>query len=374
MKIEAQARRGTADQLPANLFLSYPMSYTPNEVINFNHSTANPQWYRYKSVSAFEHNGFVMDGTTLNISAAVPGYIFNAAHLSHSGATYRLMAYSRMIWDERDYEVYLDSAVAMPQDSRLEITPKSGFTDRLGILASQYQLNLLAPVYAFQVSGYSDFYNDFQPLIRLRQSSRSTSRLFSVSDGDYYRVFAYSQAAQADGWYFSIADGHISFYLPYNGEFGAVVDMNPHSTVEVVATVNANPLIASLYQAQADIPAPLIGAGMPFGARMVLSEATDPPANAIGSRRVVFRSPIGVIFTPNFYNVPLEVPVPYLYVPIQNYIPGMNLRMFYRDLSGNVTEFTKVQSFSADPVDEFIVIGNCAVCFINNSGLFYLTP
>ena len=374
MKIEALNRKRAVDTLPEGLFLRHLMSAAPQEVVNFNHSSTFPQWYRYRSVSAFEHNGFVMDGNILQISPAVPGYIFNAANLSHSGTSYGLMSYARMSWDERGYEVLLDSSTAMPSNSILEIPPRTGFTDRLNILASQYQLSLLAPVYAFHMSGNSTFYNDFQPLIRLRQSSRRANHLFSITDGAYYRVFTYDQATQADGWHFGLSDGHVSFYLAYDGEFGAASDQDPHSSVEVTALSNANPLIASLYQAQADIPAQLIGAGMPLGARMILSEAINPPANAIGSQRVDFRTAQGAILSPNFYNVALEVPVPYVYVPIDNYSPGMELRMFYRDLSGTVTEFTRVQSFSADPVDEFIVVGNCAVCFINNSGLFYLTP
>ena len=374
MKIEALGRKRAVDTLPEGLFLRHRMNVAPQEVVNFNHSSTFPQWYRYRSVSAFEHNGFVMDGKILQISPAVPGYIFNAANLSHSGTSYGLMSYARMSWDERGYEVLLDSSTAMPSNSILEITPRTGFTDRLNILASQYQLSLLAPVYAFHMSGNSTFYNDFQPLIRLRQSSRRANHLFSITDGAYYRIFTYDQATQADGWHFGLSDGHVSFYLAYDGEFGAASDQDPHSSVEVTALSNANPLIASLYQAQADIPAQLIGAGMPLGARMILSEAINPPANAIGAQRVDFRTAQGAILNPNFYNVALEVPVPYVYMPIDNYSPGMELRMFYRDLSGTVTEFTRVQSFSADPVDEFIVAGNCAVCFINNSGLFYLTP
>jgi len=374
LKIDAIGRRGAVDSLPEGLFLQYPMSYSPGALVNFNHSSTDPQWYRYIAVNAFEHNGFVMNGNTLQISPAVPGYIFNALNLSHSAGAYRLMAYASMLWDERDYEVYLDSSTAMPPNSILEITPRAAFTDRLGILASQYQLSLLAPVYDFKVSGNGAFYDDFQPLIRLRQPSRRANHLFSTSDGEYYRVYSYDQAEQADGWHFSIADGHFSFYLAYDAEYSAVTDLNPHSNVEVTASPNTNPLIASLYQAQLDIPAQLIGAGLPLGSRVLLSNAVDPPANAIGSQRVVLRNAQGVIISPNFYNVPLEVPVPYIYVPVDNFSSGMTLRMFYRDLSGVVTEFTRVQSFSADPVDEFIVVGNSAVCFVNNSGLFYVTP
>lgn len=374
MKIDALGRKSPVDTLPANLFLSYPMSYSPQAVINFNVSETWPKWYRYKAVSAFEHNGFLMNGNSLQISPATPGYIFDASRLSHSGSSYNLKPYARMTWDERDYEAYLESSLAMPDGGILQITPKTAFTDRLNILSSQYQLSALAPVYDLRVNGNSSFYQSFQPLIRIRQTTRRANHLFSVSDAQYYRVYTYNQASVLDGWHFTLEDGHVSFYLAYDAEYGAATDLNPHTSVEVVASSSANPLIASLYQAQVDVPASLIGSYMPIGTRLILSEATDPPPNAIGSKRVVLRNAQGVIITPNFYTVPLEVPVPYIYVPIANYTPGMNLRMFYRDLSGTVTEFTRVQSFSPDPVDEFLVVGNCAVCFINNSGLFYVTP
>lgn len=330
LKIEAIGRLKAVDSLPAGLFLRYPMSYIPGQLVNFNLSASYPQWYRYQSVSAFEHNGFVMDGKTLQVSPAVPGYLFNAAQLTHSKSAYSLMMQSRMIWDERDYELHLDSDNPMPANTIMQINPQTAFLDRLNILASQYQLSLLSPCHKFSVSGNSSFYQNFQPLVRLRQSSRRANHLFSVSDGEFYRIYSYAQTDVLDGWHFSIGDGHISFILAHDGEFGVATDANPHISIEVIATNGSQPLIASLYQAQVDIPAQLIGAGMPLNGKVTLTQANDAPANSIGARRVVLRNPQGVVINPNFYNVPLEVPVPYIYVPVENYIPGMTLRMFYR--------------------------------------------
>jgi hypothetical protein len=73
---------------------------------------------------------------------------------------------------------------------------------------------------------------------------------------------------------------------------------------------------------------------------------------------------------PDFFEQTIEA-WPYLYLPVPDFAPGQPLRVFYRDSSGNTQELSQVDSFSDFPDSEFIVIGNCAVVFINNPGLFY---
>ncbi|HQQ67854.1 MAG TPA: hypothetical protein PLX77_03400, partial [Candidatus Cloacimonadota bacterium] len=73
---------------------------------------------------------------------------------------------------------------------------------------------------------------------------------------------------------------------------------------------------------------------------------------------------------PDFFDQTIET-WPYLYLPVPDYASGEALRVFYRDSSGNTQELNQVDSFSSFPDSEFIVIGNCAVVFIDNPGVFY---
>ena len=105
-----------------------------------------------------------------------------------------------------------------------------------------------------------------------------------------------------------------------------------------------------------------------------LALVSDPPAqNTLSAYRVLFRGPQQQLISTNFYADPAATRWPYLYIPVPDYTPGQQIRLYFRDLNGNTSEFSKVQAFSEVPDYEYLMAGNCAVCFIDKPGLFYIT-
>ncbi|MFW5628328.1 MAG: hypothetical protein ACOCG6_03735 [Candidatus Cloacimonadaceae bacterium] len=373
LKIEAFDAAGISDKLPANLLLQLPFAKEPGELINFNPAPEYPKWYRYHLAKSFEDNGFIWENDILQIPLAVPGYLFNTANLNKAAPSQNLQLFKRMIWNEGEYEVYLDSPLPLPPQSKLAVKSMTAFTDSYDILATQYLLNLQTKVYRFAAEGASSFYEQVQPYIRLKQLKRNSPLLFSLSEGEYYRIYPYTKAAVADGWHFAQTKGHVAFYLVHDAEYALVQDLQPHNRIEQRIDAGTKPLILSLYQAQMDIPPNLFGNILPINSKAVLSKASDAPSGALGAYHINFFNAEGQDFQPDFAATAPGTPIPYLYLPVENYSPSMKLRVFYRNLQGQETELNRVESFSENPMDEYIVIGNCVVCFVPGAGIFYST-
>jgi len=373
LKMEAYGAEGASDALPADLLLELAHPGEPGELINFNPAADYPKWYRYHLANTFEHNAFIWQNGNLQIPLAAPGYLFNAANLNKAATSLKLQLFKRMIWDEGDYEIYLDSPLPLPPQSKLVVKSMPAFSDSYGILATQYLLSLQTKVYRFAAEGASSFYEQVQPYIRLKQVKRNNPLLFSLSEGGYYRIYPYTKAAIADGWHFAQTEGHVAFYLVHDAEYALVQDLQPHSRIEQGIAGGTNPLILSLYQAQMDIPPNLFGNILPINSKAVLSKASDVPSGALEAYHIDFFNAAGQGFQPDFAATAPGTPIPYLYLPVENYSPGMKLRVFYRNLQGQETELNRVESFSENPMDEYIVIGNCVVCFVPGAGIFYPT-
>ena len=375
LKLSATYRNRYTDEIPSGLFISTDGSATLSDVINFSSEPSHPKLYHYKAASTFGHNSFVLKSGKLQISPAAAGYLIDGRNLSRSKTLYSLAMFNSMIYDDYDLEVYLSSAQVMPPANFLQITPKTTITDEYGVFASQYSLSSLAPIYDFKILGSPDLYATWQPLIRIKQPARTNNKLFSISSGDFYRIYSYRESDTLDGWHFRIADGHVSFYLAYDAEYAVVNDLSVHQSVDTIVNQSTRDHISSLYQAQLVIPQQFLGSTLPLGNHVTLSVASSPPpgVNALSTYQLLFRNSTLQVITPNFYNVIGATALPYIYVPIPDYSSGENIRLFYRNLNGIVTEFTRVPGFSEAPTGEFIMVGNCAVCFVDNSGLFYTT-
>ncbi len=374
MRISALSRGRRGAELPANLFISTAYSKPLTSVVNIWPAADRPQFYRYKPAASFQHNSFVQSGGRLQISPACAGYLLDGAQLSSPAPDKNLAVFNRMVFDDYDWEAWLDSGLDVQPGTILKVSPKDALSDTHGVFAHQYSLSPLARVYSFQALGDPAFYSKFQPLIRLRQASRSQNLLFSVSDGDFYRVYSYAQSNNLDGWHFILADGHASFYLLYDAEYAVVQDLAPHTETQAPLTDLSRDLIASLYQAQVTMPADFLGSLLPLGSRVDLALVSDPPAqNTLSAYRVLFRGPQQQLISTNFYADPAATRWPYLYIPVPDYTPGQQIRLYFRDLNGNTSEFSKVQAFSEVPDYEYLMAGNCAVCFIDKPGLFYIT-
>jgi hypothetical protein len=369
--ITALGSEAGSDALPKQLFLQTTMQGNPQSIVNFSPLPGYPKFVRYNLANALEHNTFIHESGKYSISPAFSGYLIDAAKLQGSASTRNLAMFPRMIFDDFDLELYLDSGSPMAQPSIMQITKSTALTDTYQILQNQYQLSYLSAAYRFTMQDNPDFYEDFQPYIRLKQNSRTDNLLFSVSNGEFYRIYSYPESATADGYSFLHTDGHFAFLLLYDAEYAVVQDINPHTSAQLVISAIRDAHV-SLYQAQAVIPQLYIGAVLPLGTRVNLNrlESVAPGVNFRSAYRIGVLDPQMTPMQPNFF-AQIVPNWPYLYVPIPDYIPGQPLRLFFRNPAGITQELDYVESFSEDPATEFIIIGNCAVAFINNPGIFY---
>ncbi|MDD3524616.1 MAG: hypothetical protein PHQ41_07985, partial [Candidatus Cloacimonetes bacterium] len=216
------------------------------------------------------------------------------------------------------------------------------------------------------------FYESYQPFVRLKQSQRVDNLLFSVSRDEYYRVYAYPEGSVANAWNFEYSEGHFAFYAAYDAQYGVVRDNNPHTAVSQVVGSNADAHL-SLYQAQAVFPGYFMGNLLPMGTRLELSHTNSPPPGtpARAALRLEIRDPNQNQIQPNFFQSASQE-WPYLYLPIPDYDPGDNLHVFYRSDTGLNIELSRVSQFGSFPAEEYMIIGNCAVMFIDNPGIFYV--
>ncbi len=372
LKLSATSGDAATDELPENLFISHQSSASPSSVINFSPSATYPRFYRYEASDSFAHNTFVYSDGRLQISPAVAGYLISADDLTppQNG---NLRLYNRMVFDDYDWELYLDSVIPMPAGNTLQYSVLDSFADPYGVFSEQYQLSALSRVYSFEVTGDAGFFDLFQPYIRLRQAVRSRNLLFSEIEADYYRIYSYEETDQADGWSFAISDGHIAFLLAHPGRFAAVTDTDEHDFVDVTVS-SVRDLHLSLYQAQFILPQEYIGLNVLPGTHFTLSALSEipPGITANSAYQLQIRDAQLNPIYPNFFNYPEMERYPYIYLPIEDYVSGMIPQLFYRDPMGTNRELLFVTEFSDNPVDEFSIVGNCIVAFVQGSGIFYL--
>lgn len=360
-----------SDALPQGLFLETKQEQNLQSVINFSAEPEYPKFIRYRKSNILEHNSFLQSDSRLSISPAFAGYLFDGASLQGSEATRNLAMFPGMVFDDYDLELYLDSSSSMP-NSTLQINKSGSLSDAYDVLEEQYQLSYLSPAYKFKMLNNADFYANFQPYVRIKHPSRNSDLLFSISNKDYYRVYSYPKGETADGWHFVSSDGHYAFYLPYDAEYAVLRDLDPHSLTEL--TINSGQDIhLSLYQAQASFPGDFIDSSIPLGSKMSLEQISSvaPGISFRSAYRLGIKDAQQNTLQPNFFSQ-INSDWPYLYMPIPDYSSGESVRAFYRNVQGNTRELTLVESFSDSPVNEFMIIGNCAITFIDNPGIFYI--
>ncbi len=366
--------RNRSTELPANTFIVYKHSAPLANVVNFSPDPDYPRFVWYRAAADYAHNTFVYRDGALRISPAWPGYVFSAGSQAPAEAA-QLRLYRRMAFDNYNWEYYSDAKLPASGTPILEIAKQNQLPDSHGVLAEQYQLSQLAPAYALTVTGSGDFFSTQLPYLRIRQELRSQHLLFSIYEGDFYRIYPYFQAAGDDPWHFSYEDGHAGFYLSSNAVYAPVTDLAPHQSVSVAMSSPAQDRIVSLYQAQLNLPAELIGGAVPLNSRIVLSEAVDftAPVPHLSAYFVDFRTAAGAQYDPGFYSLISAPRLPYAYIPIPDYVPGQSHSLFFRGMEGQLTEFSFVSEFSDTPTGEYILVGNCAVAFVDGPGWFYTT-
>ncbi|MDP2173794.1 MAG: hypothetical protein Q8J62_08475 [Candidatus Cloacimonadaceae bacterium] len=374
LKISAVSEKRERNSLPANLFLSYAHQSGTQSIVNFAPDFQFPRFVRYRVSNTLEHNTFRYVNGKLEISPAFPGYLIQGQGFD-APSIFNLRMFAKMEFDDFDWEVHLDSSQPLGENRVLRIKRETRLPDTYSVLANQYQLSPLSDAYSFYIEFPDLFFANHNPFIRIKQSARNENLLFSEVQGEYYRIYSYPQAVDPDPWHFSSADGHISFLLSSNGFYRVMIDSNPHLFVNTVINTNIRDHIVSLYQAQMNVPANLIGNPLPLFSRINMIRIPDyqAPITPLNAYRIEFRNPAGVMIAPNFYDLPSDADLPFVYIPIPDFVPAQDYRLFFKDINGSLTEFVHVPAFTDEPIYEFIMIGNCAVCLVDNPGVFYIT-
>ena len=373
LRITAYTRgKKRSASLPANTFLVYKYANPLENLINFSPDVDHPRFVWYKAAAEFAHNTFMYQDGALRVSPAWSGYLFNGGSLDPGSAS-SLRLYPRMTFDNYEWEYFADANSTPSGTPVLRISRLNGVPDTHGVLAGQYDLSPLTPAWSLSVSGSSDFYSTQLPWLRFRQNSRAQNLLFSIYEGEFYRIYPYSQSASADPWHFTFADGHVGFYLSSDAVYAPMIDVNPHLSVSTQVNSSAADHIVSLYQAQLNLPANLIGSAVPLNSRIILREAVDYSVPHLSAYFLDFRTAAGTQYDPGFYSLPGAPSLPYIYIPIPDYVPGQSHSLFFRSVDGTLTEFSLVDDFSENGLGEYIMIGNCAVALVDGPGWFYTT-
>jgi hypothetical protein len=367
-------KKHRGNTLPANTFVIYKQSSPVQNIVNVSLASDDPRFVWYEAASEYAHNTFRYQYGAVNISPAFPGYIFDAGSQGPAD-TAQLRLYPTMTFDNFDWEYYSSVSTTPSGTPVLNIAKLTSVPDTYGILANQYSLSELTPAYSLSISGSSDFYQSQLPYIRIKEPSRPQNLLFSVYEGTSYRIYPYAQSDQDDAWHFNYSGGHVGFYLSSDAVYTPMVDNDPHLSVTTTVSGNSQDHIVSLYQAQLNVPSALIGTPVPLSSHITLTQVPDftAPITPLNAYFLNFTTSAGVQYDPAFYSQVTALSLPYIYVPIPEYTTGQSHRLFFRSLTGVLTEFTYVQAFSTSPLNEYIMVGNCAVCLVNSPGWFYVT-
>jgi hypothetical protein len=121
------------------------------------------------------------------------------------------------------------------------------------------------------------------------------------------------------------------------------------------------------------IPQEYIGGVLPLGSRLELEQLTSiaPGVDFRSAYRFTAQDAAQNPLLPNFF-IQAAQAWPYIYLSIPDYLPGEAISVYYRSPSGAVQEYNRVDSFSENPATEYLVVGNCAVVFMNNPGVYYV--
>jgi hypothetical protein len=366
--------KARSTSLPQNTFIVLNHPTSVKQMANFSDTEVYPRFVLYKAASTYAHNTFVYQDGAIRISPAFPGYLFNAGSINTTSAA-KLRLYPHMSFDAYDWEYYAETDQAPSGMPILNISRLNAVPDTYGVLASQYDLGILAPAYSLTITGSDDFYSSQLPYIRIRQDGRPQDLLFSIYEGSYYRIYPYFQSDTADPWHFTQTDGHAGFYLSSNAVYAPMIDNSPHLTISSIVSTNTRDHIVSLYQAQLNLPSELIGTTVPLGSSIVLRETPElvTPIPHLSAYLIDFRTSTGIQYDPGFYVLPNATRLPYVYIPIPDYVPGQSHRLFFRSVDGLLTEYAFVTDFGENGTNKYIMVGNCAVALVDGPGWFYTT-
>jgi len=364
-------QRRSSKALPANLWLNINDGTINRDLLLFDDSGSYPRLRQYIPSATSTKDTYTSNNNGALIYPSYYGTIVEAAISTPVANTFNLKLYPRIEFALADLQLYHTQATADLSSAYLRIS-RTTFPDQFAILSTQYQFHLSSPVYRFEATP-SDLLNIFQPLVYLKRNQRSGSYLLSESYGEFYRFYPYPYSTSTDGFHYGIADNFSTFYLSHEGYFASATDSNPHAQIIMPISNLNRDFHLSLYQAQFSLPQLFLGTTIPIGssARLEKLSSVAGVPNILSAYRLTLQNPQSQNLEPNFFAIAGATISPFIYVPIDN--PGLanNCRLFYRNNQGISVELIRVQSFSTNFANEFIVRGNSLIAMVNNPGIFY---
>ncbi len=353
--------------LPSGFYLALPV-FNPQE--NYLLFSTFP-YSRLKNYLQGTANCYVQKNW-LNIYPEFPGMIINCK-INYTNP-FKLRTYSTMNFFWNDLIFYTYGNAPQETNTIFSFYKTNTLADPYRILSNQYNLSYSSAVY--QVSSDSEEnFALFQPVLFFPRTAKGQNLLFYEKTEPFYRLYSFYESASYDPWYFYIDNGFNGITLANSGSYASFVDNNPHNSVSVSVRNSTQDEIVSLYQVQFVLPNYFINKGVPSGSILNLSKLNYVSGvdNLLAAYQLSVSTPTGEPINPDFYNIIGAQQEPYIYLPITEVATIKTAHLFYRDQLGNVTELNRVDSFSANYANEYVVVGNCFICTVPNPGIFYIT-
>jgi hypothetical protein len=335
-------------------------------------SASYPRLKSYLPASTITTDSFVVADGYLDIYPEYSGHLISAS-VSHANP-FPLMVYPTMTFAFGDIRFYTYGSAPEGNSAVFNLQRSSTLSDPYNLLSTQYILTQTSDAWTVTTAEESN-YGLYEPVLFFKRSTRGNELLVYENTPPNYRLYTYSQSTEFNPWYFLVDGGFNGIALAYNGGYASFIDSSPHSFVTSSINTQGENTIASLYQAQFVMPAFFTDNPFPAGGSIKLEKTTTfpSPLPLLAAYQILFKDAAGALYYPNFYNVAGASQEPYIYIPVQDIEAIPTARFFYRNMLGAVAELSRVESFSDNFANEYMVLGNSFICTVPNPGWFYVT-
>jgi hypothetical protein len=381
IKVVFKSGGAFTSELPPYLYLDYvvPSDLNADSAVLFSdlNSDYKATFIILGATADIDH--FTQSNNRVTCFPAFGGSIIHGNITNLASNSFDISMYQKMSLNFYAIKIWMSSINPVADGTSLNFSTTAQFNDPQNILPTQYNLTQTSPAYNISVTpakrNSRSFYTDNQPLVYLKRNARRNELLIALIQDYNYRIYPYGQASVPDGWNYAVEGNYNLFYLTHNGQFATFTDNNPHNVISQNVTAGAGDLIVSLYQAEFFLPSYFYANATPVGTQVSLENLTDLSSvpGALSATILDIRDTSNQTIQTNFLSSYLTTSYPLLYVPFPYQNAGQNISFWFKDSAGVTTQFTQVTAFSANALTEYMIVGNCAVCFPNNPGTFYTT-
>ncbi len=245
-------------------------------------------------------------------------------------------------------------------------------------LMNQYDSELVSSVYDFSLTdgngtNLDTLLAEINPIVDI--VSTNQTHLFYFTPDNRGRLYPYPLGTELNGYDYVIGENGAMFLVHDPGYYFAIDENTPLQIADYEITSLTEPVNVSLYQTQFMLPAYFLPHYFQVGNRVQISNNIAIPGySPIAGYDIAFKDfndqPITTSFI--FDHANEESPLLYLQFP-PSYV-GSNLRLYFRDLNGAITEYTYVDEFSDNQFYlEFSRYNNSAIVVVNEPGTFFIT-